>query len=617
MTNGYAPPWQALRERWGLDDFDESFARLMWRLAGPRAAPSLLSAVCALGRGLAQGQVCIALTQATDWLGAATDAEELPTMPPVPPLAKWRTELLATGVVGEPGAHRPLILDTQDRLYLYRYWRYEQELAQGALARAQSLLPPPAGLARALRELFPPGPGMDEARLAAATAVLKRLCIVSGGPGTGKTFTAMRILALLLRLAGDAPPRMALAAPTGKAAVRLQAASSAALQGLPGALQSQLDALAHQAGTLHRLLGARPDGSFRHGPERPLPLDVLLVDEASMIDLSLMWRLHRAMPTAARLILAGDRDQLASVEPGAVFHTLCQPSASRSAPMLESLQGLDVGGSLSMPGAARAPAPLGDCTVILRHNFRFPADSSIAALASAVRRGDPEQALDILAAPSAELGFHALAEDAGDLPAECPARELVALYKPADTTDAAVALACLSRFRILVVQRDGPWGVGSLNARVRKQLGVGNEDWYRGRQVLVLQNRPEMGLYNGDLGIALPRDSDVRVVFPAVNPSLRELSPHRLPPHEDAYAMTIHKSQGSEFDRVLLVLPPRPDHPLLSRRLLYTALTRARRRVDLWATPAAVRAAILRDESRASGLADGLSAQPGEEVVSA
>lgn len=616
MTNKYVPPWQALRERWGLDDFDESFASLMWRLAGPQPAPSLVSAVGALGRGLAQGQVCIDLAQAAGWLGVETDAE---SMPPVPPLAQWRTELLATAVVGEPGIRCPLILDAQNRLYLYRYWHYEQELAQGMLTRAQALLTPPARLQSTLRELFPSGPGMDEARLAAATAVLKRLCIVSGGPGTGKTFTAMRILALLLRLAGATPPRIALAAPTGKAAVRLQMALPAVLQGLPDALRPQLDALAQQAGTLHRLLGARPDGGFRHGPEQPLPFDILLVDEASMIDLALMWRLHRAMTTGARLILVGDRDQLASVEPGAVFHTLCQPSASRSTPLLECLQGLDVGRFLSARARthAKAPAPLGDCTVSLRHNFRFSADSGIAALASAVRRGDPEQALAILAVPSAELDFHALAEDASGLPETCPARELAALYVPTDTTDPTVALACLSRFRILAVQREGPWGVSSLNARVRKRLDVGNEDWYCGRQVLVLQNRPEMNLYNGDLGIVLPRDGEVQVVFPAVNPFLRELSPYRLPPHEDAYAMTIHKSQGSEFDRVLLVLPPRPDHPLLSRRLLYTALTRARRRVDLWATPAAVRAAVSRDELRTSGLADSLSTQVEEEGTSA
>ena len=493
MTAAGAPAWDALREQWELDGFDESFARLMWRLAGPGARPSLAPAVCALGRGLARGQGCIDLAEETTRSGCAAGAGA-GTAALTP--AAWRRELLATAVVGQPGEHCPLVLDAHNRLYLYRYWHYEQQLAQRLSARAATLLPEPAGLAQALQELFAPGPGMDAARLAAATAVRRRACIISGGPGTGKTVTAVRILALLLRLAGDAPPCMALAAPTGKAAVRLQAAVQAALQYLPAGPYPRLDALLRQAGTLHRLLGARPDGSFRHGPDQPLP-PRRAGSRRGIHDRPCPDVAAGACPagacTADPSSVIGD--QLASVAPGAVFHALCQSPAPRRAsapPPGDDRSSLPASGTAA--GTPAAPAPLGDCTVILRHNFRFPADSGIAALAAAVCRGDAQAALDVLAAAPADLGFHALADAAVRLPAECLARAPAALYMPEDLADTDAALACLSRFRILAVQREGAWGVSDLNAHVRGQLGV-DQTWYPGRQVLILQNRPELNLY--------------------------------------------------------------------------------------------------------------------------
>ncbi len=582
-----APAWAPLEETAALDGFALAFAALLRRLCGEQACPELLSAVGALCSGLAVGHGCVDLHSIT--------AE----------VQHWRRTLLAMPVVGEPGRRCPLVLDAQNRLYLYRYWYYEHGVAGPLLQRARAVQSvSPQALQQALDALFPAVPELAAARAAAVIAAGRSLCIVSGGPGTGKSSTIVRILAMLLQLCTTL--RIALVAPTGKAAVRLQSAVQSALQGLPVEVPAPLAAQAQHTSTLHRLLGARPDGSYRHGPGRLLPLDVLVVDEASMVDVALMWRLQQALPEQARLILAGDQDQLASVEPGAVFHELCRAAPAPDLPERAAPAG--PAGHVS----SAAELPLSHCIAFLHHNFRFAADSGIAALAEAVRSGDVQAVCAILDRPPPELQFHEFGVD--DSPAERIAARVQEWYMPEQELDGEQALEDLRRFRILVVQRHGRWGVSGLNAAVLQHLGRQPQQWFPGRQLMVLENQHELNLYNGDLGMVLPRPGGLRAVFPSTALVPREFARQRLPRHEDAYAMTIHKSQGSEFDRVLLVLPPQPEHPLLSRRLLYTGITRARRTVEIWASREALCAAVERDEPRASGLYDmlvGGGQQPG------
>jgi exodeoxyribonuclease V alpha subunit len=370
-----------------------------------------------------------------------------------------------------------------------------------------------------------------------------------------------------------------------------------------------------EASTLHRLLGRRPrSSSFPRGEEEMLPFDAVIVDEASMVSLQLLCGLVRALPAAARLILLGDRDQLASVEAGAVLGDICGPDRKPqySRPFGETIAAAS-GQSIPLTPQGECRSPVGDCIVELRHNYRFGAKSGIGALARQIKEGSADEALLILReGDHGDLGWRRVPR-----PRELSRalRRIVLSgfgdYRAAETP--AAIFESFSRFRVLCALRDGPYGAGSLNAAIEGILALEGRilpgrPWYEGRPVMVTRNDYGLRLFNGDIGIALadPESAGaLRVFFPAPDGAMRKFDPYRLPGHETVFAMTIHKSQGTEFDCVMLVLPE-SDARVLTRELLYTGVTRARRRVDLWAGEAALRAALSRRIERVSGLRDAL-----------
>ncbi|MFP5361182.1 MAG: exodeoxyribonuclease V subunit alpha [Thermoleophilia bacterium] len=570
-------------------------------------------------RGPRLGHVLVDL--ATIRLTAAVDAEQPVDLSalPWPDPGEWIRRLAASSLVavGEdsgPDAARPLRL-TGSALYLDRYWREERAVA--ADLRTFSDRSPAridAGvLAGGLARLFDAAAGADAGqRRAAATAVLRRFAVVAGGPGTGKTTTVARIVALLIEqaaAAGDPPPLVALAAPTGKAAARLEEAvhDEAVTLDVDDGVRAQL--LALHASTLHRLLGWRPGSHsrFRHHRANRLPHDVVIVDETSMVSLSLMARLVEAVRPDARLVLVGDPGQLTSIEAGAVLGDIVGPVAARRWPgQTAPAPGADIAAA-----AAPGEASIGDGIVVLDRVHRF--GGAIALLAEAIRRGDADEVIALLTSQTAEVTW--IAADVAD-PVAAPA--LVAVRAEAVAAGRAVvdaaragrardAIAALAAFRVLCGHRRGAQGVAAWTARIEGWLAAAMPAFeadgpaYVGRPLLVTQNDYELRLYNGDTGVVVQSDPGrVSAAFQRGG-ELLEFTPTRLGAIETAFAMTIHKSQGSQFATAVVLLPP-PTARILTRELLYTAATRARTRLVLVGTEAAVRAAVGRPVARASGL---------------
>jgi len=590
-----------------VSNLDRCFALLMARLAGSEDGALALAAAL-VSRASAEGNICLDLAGLAG--GPAAEGEASPRCPALKP---WISALRQSAVVGAPGEWRPLVLDGS-RLYLHRHWDAEQWLARFLRERLSGPLPAVdvARLREGIERLFRRGgEETDWQRVAAAVAVLQPFCVITGGPGTGKTTTAAGILALLLEQSEGRPARIALAAPTGKAAARLQEAirESAGRIAAPEAVRETLAAM--EASTLHRLLGRRAGSPPRGRDEgEPLPFDAVLVDEASMVSLQLLYGLVRTLSVDARLILLGDRDQLASVEAGAVLGDLCGQRRDRpySVPAGEAIARAS-GETVPLPADGESPSPVGDCIVELRRNWRFGAESGIGELSRAVRDGSREEALSILEGGGrGDLGFRPVPRPR-DLSRAL--RDIVTAgygdYMQGDGP--AEIFLRFNRFRILCALREGLWSVGALNAAVQAILAREGRLrpgrlWYEGRPVMVTRNDYGLRLFNGDVGIALAdpgAGGDLRVFFPAPDGTMRTFEPYRLPEHETAFAMTVHKSQGTEFDRVLLVLPE-TDARVLTRELLYTGVTRARKRVDLWAGGEALRAALSRRIERVSGL---------------
>jgi exodeoxyribonuclease V alpha subunit len=440
-------------------------------------------------------------------------------------------------------------------------------------------------------------------------AVLRRFCVISGGPGTGKTYTVVKILALLAEQARGRPLAVALAAPTGKAAARVQEAVRHALERLPSddALRACIPAEAH---TLHRLLGARPDSVYyRHDRANPLALDVVVVDEASMADLALMAKLVAALQPRTRLILLGDKDQLASVEAGAVLGDICAGSgiSPRFAARLSSV----LGTARQVQSEASSGSPLRDSIALLNRSYRFGADTGIGQLAAMVNRGEAQAALSLLKSGAAEdIAWHPI--DARGLGSALDVRALerLAAYL-ADIRDSAPQeiFDRFNAFRVLCAHRGGPMGAVAVNRIIEGALEErkwvdARQAWYAGRPIMVTRNDYNVQLYNGDVGITLP-DPDaggqLKVFFPGQDGAMRKLAPVRLPEHETVYAMTVHKSQGSEFGHVLMILPGELSR-VMSRELVYTGITRARQSVEIWGGESVFIPSVERRLTRASAL---------------
>ncbi|MGI4815554.1 MAG: exodeoxyribonuclease V subunit alpha [Janthinobacterium lividum] len=690
-----------------LNDTDiavQGFQRTMEALAGRLgASATLASAAAALAaetaRATLEGNVCLPLAELAARLGLSSDKAQ---------------RLLDDSGLGCDGqgpqfSLRPLVVDPQQRVYLARYYEFERRLARDIVDRTRlrrlglDATTPAAEAAEQAEPAEPAAAGRDRLagffgmsktgeidwqQAAAALASQNRLTIISGGPGTGKTTTIAGLLGILL----DAEPnlRIALAAPTGKAAQRMREALLERARHLPPALAARLPA---SASTLHRLLdqvGRTASSAHRRDL---LPYDVVVVDEASMLDLAMAERLFRAVPKHARLILLGDKDQLAAVEAGAVFGELSRaPSFSAAGQaLLASLFELPSSDLIRHLPHATANADnavdinevleaapvdaLTDCVVWLERNYRFGTDTVIGALARAVRDGHVEMAFDCLVRESPPLvrpesevhntdaGINADAVDPRpkpntvDLPQASPSRarwtddagptltevtlaslaEGFAQYAQAivralsaqagnSGIDPAPLFDSLGAFRVLCAVRTGARGVAKLNEELSRRLAPrmngagGSHAWFVGKPVMVTRNDYHLKLFNGDIGIVLPSTSAMatttkpplgntgntfRVVFPSADAQWRTVSPVAMPPHETAFAMTVHKSQGSEFDRVALVLPADPLRAL-SRELIYTAVTRARTDISLIGSEPVLRQAIAAHARRDAGLLDRL-----------
>ena len=558
---------RALTDAGVLADIDRYFGESMADLGGTPAVCLSAAAVSAMYRA---GHACLPLAEAGKPIAevvprATIDGDDLPggtigLCLPAPDV--WRDALAASPVVASNGNFdppRPLVLD-RDRLYLHRLHQAECRLAARLLALATRRAPEPAPDATRFSEI----PGR------AAEAAMDGLCIVTGGPGTGKTTLAASLIAFLVAAGAAKPSRIGLVAPTGKAATRLQEAVKSQLG--ERRLRDRVPALAGfqpDASTIHRLL-ARP----------ALPLDALIVDECSMVDLSLMTRLTDALPDACRLILLGDAQQLASVEPGSVFSDLCGVGAS---------------------------SPLAPCIVRLAQSHRFDPAQGIGRLADATVRGDASAALATLGSDAdAETRLTPLDDEAAF---EAFAFEFAIQWRGHITArrTAPEATPPFPPRRVLCAHRHGPYGVNRLNRLVERRLrevgAIGDDEFFVGRPVIVTRNDRHTGLSNGDTGVVVDVDGRRQVWFPELdNADGRFLvSPSRLPQHESFFALTVHRAQGSEYDEVLFV-PGDAASQVCTRELFYTAVTRARQRVTVLAPEQAVRATVGRVTTRASGL---------------
>ncbi len=572
-----------------IDSADVHVATMLGRVAGETNEAVLLAAACVVAatRG---ASVCVDLESASDYFSVETDAGAAAL--PWPEPKRWLAEVAASPLLNAPNSALRL---EGSRLYLDRYHRYEQDLCQQLIDRRRAGVPLDEELlSDGLDRLFPAGEqgGDTQQRLGAQTAVRRQLAVLAGGPGTGKTTTIARIIALLheqLQVNGR-PPLIGLAAPTGRAAARLKEAvgEQAAEMNVAEDVRSAL--VGAEARTLHRLLGWQPfnQSRFKHNAKNPLPHDVIIVDESSMISLALMSQLFDAVAPNARVVLVGDPRQLASIDAGTAFGDIVGPVTDNDA---------DAG------------------IVVLAKVHRFGGE--ISELAQAILAGDSDAAIEVLGRGEARVRW--LETEPGEDP-RSRGTEAIAGLRPywesamdaAQAGDYQAAFAELAHGRILCAHRNGPHGAAGWNELAFKSIAADREfavrrhdSWYVGRPLLAIQNDYQLGMFNGDTGVVVAGSAgEPLAAFDQVgNPRL--VSPERLKPVQTAYAATVHRSQGSQFGSVLVVLPPEQSQ-VLTRELLYTAITRAQEEVIILGSRESLVAAINRESRRASGLRERL-----------
>lgn len=579
-------------------------------MVAEREPPAVMLAAALLSRDAGEGHVCLPLSRLAPDERLTGKARELWTQiyACVDAPNDWAALLAQSAAVSCNDDPAPIIL-RGERLYLNRMWRNELSVARFFSEQNQPMAVNEAQLAEILNALFPPSDEVDWQKVAAAVALTRRISVISGGPGTGKTTTVAKLLAALVQMSSDEKCRIRLAAPTGKAAARLTESLGSALRRLP-LTDAQKAMLPTDASTLHRLLGAQPGSQrMRYHAGNPLHLDVLVVDEASMIDLPMMSRLIDALPAHGRIIFLGDRDQLASVEAGAVLGDICAwvnggYTPARAAE-LSRLTGATV-----LAGEENGAGALRDSLCLLQKSYRFGSHSGIGQLASAVNCGDKRSLKNVCAQGFEDIAlkplrtqeeYQAMLEDA----LSGYAHYLTLLREHAEPD---AVLAAFSEFQLLCALREGPYGVSGLNSQLEQTLArkrhvslPRHSRWYQGRPVMIARNDSALGLFNGDIGVALEGEQGMRVWFPMPDGTVKSFHPGRLPEHDTAWAMTVHKSQGSEFDHAALILPVQ-SVPLVTRELVYTAITRARQRLSLYADDKLLAQAVVTRTERRSGL---------------
>jgi exodeoxyribonuclease V alpha subunit len=583
------------------------FADFMQRLAVKLGAFSDAAQVAGeAGRhcilALSEGDVCIELSMLARSLGR--------------PEEDIRKVLMDAKVVTSGGDDEvlPIVVDRGGRIYLYRYYDHERQLARAIVSRIPNASLPSLNAAarRFLEERFAENAGRlsgrtDWQKVAVELALTNSLTIISGGPGTGKTTIVTTLIAALAM--NNPLPRIALLASTGKAAARMKDSMNKQMSTLSPELRQRLP---DRASTIHMIMGAVPDSNdFRHNSDNPLPYDLIVIDEASMIDLSLAARLFSALLPETRVIMLGDKDQLAAVEAGAVFAEMAKNSFASGVVGNNSLKENPLSG-LSRKSAKPEQKNLSDCVVWLTENYRFRVDSPIAELASLVVNSEDEKLVQWLYdQKSDEVKWEDIGED-------LPVNVVEQLVLGFDEYVEAViqsgpekVLNAYENFCVLCAVRHGKRGVAGINdiltRKLRSKLSgqeSAHSPWYHGRPVMVTENDYSLGVFNGDIGIALKgNDGIMNVWFAARSGDVRPITPSSLPAHQTAFAMTVHKSQGSEFDQVAFVLPAK-DSPVLTRELVYTAVSRAKQKLSVYGNMEILRMAVKRHTLRRSGLAE-------------
>ena len=568
-----------------------------------------------------RGDVCVALDAYCDQPLFNTSELHIHPLTAAVSLSAWRQHLLGSNCVGRPGDLAPLILDG-NRLYLHRFWFYETQVADSILHRLDNPVDIDKPLFKStLQKLFARDPaGVERPAhqlMAVALAASHRFAVISGGPGTGKTTTVVKLLALLLQQRPDM--RIRLAAPTGKAAARLVESIRARMDD-SSVQQSIRHLIPTGASTIHRLLGYA-NQRFRYSKSNLLTIDCVVVDEASMIDLTLMYRLLDALPEQARVILLGDRDQLASVAAGNVLgditgHGIELGYSTRQIKFLNSVANNICSDEHAEPATPSRAPDIANTIALLRHSYRFRPDSGIGQLSALVNQGLAQAAIDLLLSGNSELSWQ---QPPDQSLSKATLERILDSYQTVVKAGSLLnAMAAFESVRVLCAVRSGPCGINEINQLITARMlargwlssgafDAGEDRHFHGQPILITRNDDELGLFNGDTGLVW-RDEAGRLsaFFRASDSGLLRLPLQSLPEHAPAWAMTVHKSQGSEFNTVFLVLPAHDGSNMLSRELLYTGATRARQHLHIHATASTVIASCQKLTRRHSGLAQRL-----------